>query len=225
MDKSRPTIHAYLDILERYGFVYKFNVINRSREKEEGPIFKIRKKVPLLTKALIEGNKELDLPDNAPAHIKKAIKKERVGLPKKLRLDHDKYVKELIQNNERITIEEQMDYEEIYRVWQQYGELIRNNKKTQGLNAEVVLDHGTTAMDKHEENLLNYLHTYVSKRISKPSFDTWFKGISLKVSDGNCSIVAPNEFCKDWLENKYANLISNAISEYDESIDVIVIQQ
>lgn len=225
MDKSRPTIHAYLDILERYGFVYKFNVINRSREREEGPIFKIRKKVPLLTKALIEGNKELDLPDNAPAHIKKAIKKEREGLPQKLKIEHDKYVKEMIQNNERITIEEQMDYEEIYRVWQQYGELIKSSKKSQTLNAEVVLYPGTAAMDKHEENLLNYLLTYVSKKISKPSFDTWFNGISLKVLDGNCSILAPNEFCKDWLENKYSDLIFNAIREYDESIDVIVIQQ
>ncbi|GKU84276.1 MULTISPECIES: DnaA N-terminal domain-containing protein [Niallia] len=225
MDKSRPTIHAYLEILERYGFVYKFNVINRSREKEEGPIFKIRKKVPLLTKALLEGNKELEIPDNVSAHIKKAMKKEKEGLPKKLRAEHDKYVNEMIRNNEKINLENQMDYEEIYRVWQQYGEIIKNNNKPLALNEEVVLDYGKAEMDKHEANMLNYLLTYVSKKLSKPSFDTWFKGISIKLTQNNCYVLAPNEFCKDWLENKYADLISNAIREYDKSIDAIVIQQ
>ncbi|MEY8742012.1 DnaA N-terminal domain-containing protein [Bacillales bacterium AN1005] len=225
MDKSRPTIHAYLEILERYGFVYKFNVINRSREKEEGPIFKIRKKVPLLTKALLEGTKELEIPDNTPAHIKKAIKKEKEGLPKKLRVEHDKYVNEMIRNNEKINIENQMDYEEIYRVWQQYGQIVKNSNRSLAINQEVVLAYGKTEMDTHETNMLNYLLTYVAKKISKPSFDTWFKGIVLKIMHNNCTILAPNEFCKDWLENKYADLISNTIREYDKSINVIVIQQ
>lgn len=103
MDKSRPTIHNFMELLERYGFAYKFGVTNRSREGvEEGPIFKLRKQVPLLTKALIYGNPDLQIPENAPPHIKKALRKEQKGLPDRLRKEHEKYIKTMIRTMKKL---------------------------------------------------------------------------------------------------------------------------
>jgi hypothetical protein len=129
MDKSRPTILTYLDILERYGFAYQFGVLNFSKEGvEESPVFKLRKKVPLLTNALIYGNPELEIPEDAPPHIKRALKKEKKGLPDRLRKEHEKYVSLMIESNEPVKLEKDIDFESIYNQWLQFGEIMKSSK-------------------------------------------------------------------------------------------------
>ncbi|MFD0051511.1 hypothetical protein ACFVHQ_19700 [Actinomycetes bacterium NPDC127524] len=95
MDKSYSAVLRYIEILEHFGFIYKFSEVNKSKENiEQMPIFKIRKMIPLLTKELIEGNSGLIIPSDAEPHIKKIYKKVIMGLPKSLRDDHEKYLKE-----------------------------------------------------------------------------------------------------------------------------------
>ncbi|MDE3840964.1 hypothetical protein C0966_16995 (plasmid) [Bacillus methanolicus] len=223
MDKSRPTIHNYMELLERYGFAYKFNVLNRSRDgAEEGPIFKIRKKVPLLTESLIYGNPDIEIPEDAPAHIKKALKKEQKGLPERLRIEHEKYVKTMINNNETISLEKNIDFEEIYRQWQQFGEIIKSAKKSNNKPAKQVKHEKN--MDESELMLLNILKSYVSSKISKPSFETWFKDVLLKKDQNSIIILAPNDFAREWLEERYEHLIKEALKEYDMEIETLTFE-
>lgn len=58
-----------------------------------------------------------------------------------------------------------------------------------------------------QSDLWSSILQYISKQISKPSFDTWFKGTDA-VIDGNVLIIsANNEFAADWLEERYSSLI------------------
>ncbi|WP_366923436.1 chromosomal replication initiator protein DnaA [Metallumcola ferriviriculae] len=48
--------------------------------------------------------------------------------------------------------------------------------------------------------------------LSKPSFETWLKNTSLASFSGNTAIISvPNEFAKDWLENRYYHLIKSTV--------------
>jgi len=213
MDKSRPTVHNYMEILERYGFAYKFGVWNQSREGiEESPIFKIRKKVPLLSKKLIYGDPDIVIPDSAPAHIKKALKKEQQGLPKRLQIEHEKYVKTMINNNEPVKMEVQVDFEGIYQQWLQYGELIKSSQKSKSSKSfkQVKLEKSMSAT---EEQILDFIKAFMMKKISKPSFDTWFANVLLKKDNDLITIIAPNEFARDWLQEKYVESIQLALTE------------
>lgn len=70
-------------------------------------------------------------------------------------------------------------------------------------------------MDKSESTLLEFIKTYISGKVSKPSFDTWFKDILLKKDQNSVLILTPNDFAKDWLEQKYDELIKAALIEYE----------
>lgn len=48
----------------------------------------------------------------------------------------------------------------------------------------------------------------LEKELSKPSFDTWLKSTNLHSYDGYyLTVLVPNEFAKDWLENRYYDMI------------------
>ncbi|RVT61342.1 chromosomal replication initiator protein DnaA [Niallia taxi] len=54
----------------------------------------------------------------------------------------------------------------------------------------------------------------IEKKISKPSFDTWLKATKAHALQGDSLIVtAPNEFARDWLEERYSQLISDILYE------------
>jgi len=53
----------------------------------------------------------------------------------------------------------------------------------------------------------------ISEKISKPSFDTWFKNTSIEIEKDIITIYANNEFGKDWLEHNYHELISETVKE------------
>ncbi len=55
---------------------------------------------------------------------------------------------------------------------------------------------------------------YVSVRTKRSSFNTWFKhSRGLLENDGRLKIVVPNQFVADWLSDRYAELINEAIKE------------
>lgn len=53
----------------------------------------------------------------------------------------------------------------------------------------------------------------ISQKISKPSYDTWFKNTTAVVEDDVLTIMTENEFAKDWLEERYKTLIFFTIKE------------
>lgn len=54
----------------------------------------------------------------------------------------------------------------------------------------------------------------IEQKISKPSFDTWLKFTEAYRLQGETLVVAaPNEFARDWLEGRYADLISKLLYE------------
>ncbi len=52
----------------------------------------------------------------------------------------------------------------------------------------------------------------IEKKLSKPSFETWFKPTQIITIQNNTIIIeVPNEFAKDWLKTKYSNLITKTL--------------
>lgn len=214
MGKARSTLHRYLDLLQRYGFVYRFGVLNKDKlMAEEPPIFKIRRQIPLLSKKLIYGDPTIEIPEDAPSHIKKALMKEQKGLPPILQKEHEKFVKKHMENKGiTIRIEDGVDYEAIYQAWKQFGKLLEKNNPNQSKRKTAKAKH---IMSESEKLILSVIHKYVENKVSKPSFDTWFKDIFVKFEKTILTIFAPNDFAKDWLENQYHGLIKESLSQVD----------
>lgn len=52
----------------------------------------------------------------------------------------------------------------------------------------------------------------IEKELSKPSFETWLKSTKpIKYSNNTFFIEVPNNFAKEWLESRYADLIKNTL--------------
>jgi chromosomal replication initiator protein len=64
-------------------------------------------------------------------------------------------------------------------------------------------------------NLLEIWHktlSIIEKELSKPSFETWIKSTKpVAIYEDTIEIGVPNEFAKEWLETRYANLIKNTL--------------
>ncbi|MBG9446246.1 chromosomal replication initiator protein DnaA [Cytobacillus firmus] len=61
-------------------------------------------------------------------------------------------------------------------------------------------------------DLWNNALANIEKKISKPSFDTWLKSTKAHSLQGDTLVVkAPNEFARDWLEERYSQLISGIL--------------
>lgn len=62
----------------------------------------------------------------------------------------------------------------------------------------------------------------IEKKISKPSFETWLKSTkAFSLKNDILTIIAPNEFARDWLESKYSSLIMDTVLEITGSELVI----
>ncbi len=53
----------------------------------------------------------------------------------------------------------------------------------------------------------------ISKKLSKPSFETWLAKTTAKIEDDVIIITAQNEFAVDWLEERYKVLIFETVRE------------
>ncbi len=61
-------------------------------------------------------------------------------------------------------------------------------------------------------DLWNKALAVIETKISKPSFETWLKSTTAHSLKGNTLIiVAPNEFARDWLEERYTKLITEIL--------------
>lgn len=69
-------------------------------------------------------------------------------------------------------------------------------------------------MERQVQDLWHEVLSMIQKKISKPSFDTWLKSTkALSLQDNILIISTPNTFTQEWLESRYAKLISDAVRE------------
>lgn len=70
-------------------------------------------------------------------------------------------------------------------------------------------------MEGHSNDLWQQVLSIIQTKLSKPSFDTWLKSTkALVFNDTTLVICAPNNFAREWLENRYIKLISATVYEY-----------
>jgi len=63
-------------------------------------------------------------------------------------------------------------------------------------------------------DLWNNALSNIETKISKPSFDTWLKATKAHSLQGDLLVItAPNEFARDWLEERYSQLIAGILYE------------
>lgn len=61
----------------------------------------------------------------------------------------------------------------------------------------------------------------IEGKLSKPSFETWLKATDAKIEGNNWTIIAQNEFSRDWLESRYMGLIEETIQELTSEIPFV----
>ncbi|MEI7028023.1 chromosomal replication initiator protein DnaA [Paenibacillus sp. y28] len=70
-------------------------------------------------------------------------------------------------------------------------------------------------MESHVQELWQQVLSIIQTKVSKPSFDTWLKSTKAAVfNESSLVICTPNNFTKEWLENRYSKMISSAVLEY-----------
>ncbi|MFZ4454022.1 chromosomal replication initiator protein DnaA [Salibacterium aidingense] len=63
-------------------------------------------------------------------------------------------------------------------------------------------------------DLWNQTLSVMQKKVSKPSYETWLKSTkAAELQEDTIVITAPNEFARDWLENRYSRLISDTLQD------------
>jgi chromosomal replication initiator protein len=69
-------------------------------------------------------------------------------------------------------------------------------------------------VDSHSQEIWQQVLSVIQTKLSKPSFETWFKPIKTSViTDSSLVIYAPNKFAMEWLESRYARLIQATVQE------------
>ncbi len=58
--------------------------------------------------------------------------------------------------------------------------------------------------------------TLIKKRVSKPSFETWFHSTAATINGDTLVISVPNDFARDWLESHYTEFIQESIYQLTE---------
>lgn len=69
-------------------------------------------------------------------------------------------------------------------------------------------------MDRQVNEYWQEVLAVVKTKLSKPSFDTWFKATkAVKYTDTQLIVTAPTTFAVEWLESRYTKLISSTVYE------------
>ncbi|MFC4778352.1 chromosomal replication initiator protein DnaA [Paenibacillus sp. GCM10023252] len=70
-------------------------------------------------------------------------------------------------------------------------------------------------MDSHTYELWQQVLSIIQTKLSKPSFDTWFKATKANfVDDSMLEVTAPTTFAVEWLESRYTKLIRSTLYEF-----------
>ncbi|CAM3389093.1 MULTISPECIES: chromosomal replication initiator protein DnaA [Saccharibacillus] len=64
-------------------------------------------------------------------------------------------------------------------------------------------------MDSHTAQLWQQILSIIQTKLSKPSFDTWFKATEvIQLTQGALTVSAPTTFAVEWLESRYTKLVA-----------------
>jgi chromosomal replication initiator protein len=70
-------------------------------------------------------------------------------------------------------------------------------------------------VDNRNSDIWNQVLSVIQTKLSKPSFDTWFKSTKASfLSDNVVVVTAPTTFAAEWLETRYTKLVTSTLSEY-----------
>jgi chromosomal replication initiator protein len=70
-------------------------------------------------------------------------------------------------------------------------------------------------VDNRNYEVWQQVLSVIQTKLSKPSFDTWFKATKASfLGDTVVVVTAPTTFAVEWLETRYTKLISSTLSEY-----------
>lgn len=70
-------------------------------------------------------------------------------------------------------------------------------------------------MESHPNEQWQQVLSILQKRVSKPSYETWLISTRAVVfNDSTVVICTPNNFARDWLENRYTKHIKEAVFDY-----------
>lgn len=69
-------------------------------------------------------------------------------------------------------------------------------------------------MDSESNEIWQHALAVIQTKLSRPSFDTWFKSTKAAFADDNIVIVtAPTTFAAEWLESRYTKLVESTLSD------------
>lgn len=70
-------------------------------------------------------------------------------------------------------------------------------------------------MDSHTQEIWQQVLSIIQTKLSKPSFDTWFKATKASfLNEDLLVITAPTTFAAEWLESRYTKLVRTTLFEY-----------
>ncbi|WP_028550662.1 chromosomal replication initiator protein DnaA [Paenibacillus sp. UNC451MF] len=70
-------------------------------------------------------------------------------------------------------------------------------------------------MESHPNEQWQQVLSIIQTRLSKPSYETWFTSTRAVIfNESKVVICAPNNFAREWLENRYTKLIKDTIFDY-----------
>jgi chromosomal replication initiator protein len=73
-------------------------------------------------------------------------------------------------------------------------------------------------MERHAADLWQKTLATLETKLSKPSFETWFKATKPVSFESNTLIVSvPNDFARDWLESRYSAIIKETLASITKS--------
>lgn len=201
MKKSLKAVRGYMDILEEYGFIYRFWVQNVNKNfAEESPIIKIRKTIPLLSEELI------------------------AQLPEKLRKEHDKYLADLMESYE-IQIADEYPIDDTLHSFMEKGRVIHSKKlkeKIERLMGKSTQQHNIMdRLSSEDKQVWESVKKELRNQLSKPSFETWFEDTYAKFDGESKIIILTNEFSLNHISIYYNDLIKEILYKlYNRQFEV-----
>ncbi|SHE86555.1 chromosomal replication initiator protein DnaA [Seinonella peptonophila] len=71
----------------------------------------------------------------------------------------------------------------------------------------------------HIQELWAQALNLLQQQVSKPSFETWLKATeAIDFRDDILIVTAPNDFARDWLDSRYADIVRSALKEVTDSV-------
>jgi DNA-binding Lrp family transcriptional regulator len=188
---SEETVRKYLKILEQEGFIIRFwrEKENDHDKTEQGSmLIKVRRTIPFLTK------EKLDM------------------LSPKKQAEHDRFLRS-------IKLESKFEFEEAYnyihaleKFREKAVEIIVPELPNQE-DSSFGLEEMKGKVTEEERIAWSMVLTRIKKRLENQTFLTWFEHTFAIIRDDIWTIYCPHDFAQERLQNKYYDLIMEAIYE------------